>query len=74
MFKKPFEKLLEDVWSTKECQYVEVSDFETLQRLFTLRFVDDKRRKDLFDALELKYSRKKGEPKSHIRTTTEAFK
>ena len=43
MFKKPFEKLLEDVWSTKDCQYVEVSDFGTLEKLFMERFVNDKK-------------------------------
>jgi hypothetical protein len=61
VFKKPFEKLLEKVWSKKvqSCQYVEVSDFETLQRLFTLRFVEGKRRRELFDSLELKCSKQK---------------
>lgn len=58
-FKKPFEKLLENVWSTKNCQYVEVSDFNLLQRLFTERFVNRKRRKDLFDTLRIEYKSKK---------------
>ncbi|GEM_PF-1951197 len=55
-FREPFEKLLDKTWSKKDvsCQYVEVSDFDTLQRLFTYRFVDGKRRIDLFDALEIK--------------------
>jgi hypothetical protein len=55
-FGKPFEKLLKDTWSKKDasCQYVEVSDFETLQRLFTYRFIDGKRQLDLFNALEIK--------------------
>ena len=56
LFGKPFEKLLKDTWSKKNasCQYVEVNNFETLQKLFTYRFVDEKRRIDLFDALEIK--------------------
>ena len=61
-FKKPFEKLLEDKkngWNTKTCQYVEVSDFEILQRLFNERFVNGKRRNDLFDALGIQYKSRK---------------
>jgi hypothetical protein len=58
-FKKPFEKLLENVWSTKNCQYVEVSDFDLLKRLFHERFVNQKRRKDLFDALGIEIKSKK---------------
>ena len=56
IFGKPFEKLLKDTWSKKQenCQYVEVNSFETLQKLFTYRFVDDKRRIELFNALEIK--------------------
>ena len=63
-FKKPFEKLLENKkngWSTKTCQYVEVSDFDILQRLFTERFVNNKRRNELLDALDVTYT-----PKKHV--------
>ncbi len=63
-FKKPFEKLLENVWSTKGCQYVEVSDFDLLQRLFTERFVNQKRRKDLFDILGIYCAKTKKAPYS----------
>jgi hypothetical protein len=68
MFGKPFEKLLEKTWGVKNqsCQYIEVSDFETLERLFTLRFVDDKRRKELFDALGIKSKPKEGLPKEAV--------
>ncbi len=63
-FRKPFEKLLDKTWSKKNasCQYVEVSNFDTLQRLFTYRFVDCKRRSELFDALDIKHSAKKKQP------------
>jgi hypothetical protein len=64
LFGKPFEELLEKVWSKKSynCQYVEVSDFELLQKMFTLRFVDGKRRSELFDALGIHYTETKKAP------------
>ena len=61
-FKKMFESMTEKFWSTKECEYLEVSDFETLQRLFTYRFVDGKRRSKLFDALGMYYTKTKKAP------------
>jgi hypothetical protein len=50
----------------KKCEYIEVSDFGTLQSLFTERFVNGKRCKELLDALGIKYKsnkRKLKEPK-----------
>jgi hypothetical protein len=68
MFRKPFEKIFEikkGCWSTENCQYIEVSDFETLQKLFTYRFVDEKRRSKLFDSLGISYKSKEHLPKNH---------
>jgi len=63
MFTKPFDIALKK-WNNKNCQYIEFCNFKTLQKLLTHRFVDGKRRKDLFDALGLKYKPISGRPKS----------
>jgi hypothetical protein len=63
IFGKPFEKFLKVKWSTETSEYIEVSDFTILERLFHERFVNQKRRTELFDALELKYVKKEGRPK-----------
>jgi hypothetical protein len=64
VFGKPFEELLKNIWSKKNynCQYVEVSDFEVLQQMFTYRFVDGKRKAELFDALGIHYAKTKKAP------------
>jgi hypothetical protein len=65
MFNAPFKNALKK-WNTDTCQYVEVGDFLTLQKLFHERFVNGKRRQELFDALKLDYKVKSGRPKSVI--------
>jgi len=50
MFKKPYEKAIKK-WNGYE--YPEFCEFETVQRLFQSRFVDDKRGPDLFNSLGL---------------------
>lgn len=62
MFNKPFQNALKK-WNTKACEYVEVSSFELLEKLFYCRFVENKRRKELFEALELRYKPISGRPK-----------
>jgi hypothetical protein len=61
MFNKPFQNALKK-WNTNACEYVEVSSFELLEKLFYYRFVENKRRKDLFEALGLKYKPISGRP------------
>jgi hypothetical protein len=55
MFKKPFEYALRK-WNTKSCEYVEVSSFELLEKLLHYRFAENKRRQELFEALNLNYT------------------
>jgi len=50
----------------KECEYVEVSSFALLEKLFHMRFVENKRRKELFDRLGLTYKSISGRPKKHL--------
>jgi hypothetical protein len=60
-FKKPFKYALMK-WNNNQCEYVEVGDFKTLEKLFYYRFVKNKRRKELFEALGLKYKPISGRP------------
>jgi hypothetical protein len=53
-FKHPFEKAIKK-WDDYE--YVEVCQFETLQQLFHVRFVEGKRRLDLFKGLGLTHKK-----------------
>jgi hypothetical protein len=62
MFKKPFEYALKK-WNTKNCEYVEVSSFELLEKLFHYRFVENKRCEQLFDCLGLEHKPVTGRPK-----------
>lgn len=64
-FKKPFKYALMK-WNNDQCEYVEVGDFKTLEKLFYYRFVENKRRKELFEALGLKYKPISGRPKKII--------
>jgi hypothetical protein len=43
-------------WNNDQCEYVEVGDFKTLEKLFHYRFVENKRKQELFEALGLKYN------------------
>ena len=61
-FRKPFQYALKK-WNTKSCEYVEVSSFAVLERLFYYRFVENKRRKELFEGLGLKFKPIGGRPK-----------
>jgi hypothetical protein len=74
-FGRPFERLLKNIWSkkTESCQYIEVSDFETLQKLFTYRFVDGKKRFELFDSLGMTYAPIERKPKGNKNSTKKAF-
>lgn len=49
-------------WNNNQCEYVEVRDFKTLEKLFYYRFVKNKRGKELFEALGLKYKPISGRP------------
>jgi hypothetical protein len=62
LFEKPFEYALKK-WNTKSCEYVEVSSFELLEKLFYYRFVENKRREELFDSLGLEHKSVTGRPK-----------
>ena len=61
-YNKPFENALKK-WNTKTCEYVEVGDFKTLENLFYNRFVRNKRKNELFEALGLRYMPISGRPK-----------
>lgn len=50
-------------WNKGANQYVEVSSFNLLEKLFYYRFVENKRRTELFDVLNLKYKPISGRPK-----------
>jgi hypothetical protein len=50
MFTKPFDIALKK-WNNKDCQYIEFCNFETLQKLLIERFVNGKRRLELFNSL-----------------------
>jgi hypothetical protein len=50
MFKQPYEKAVKK-WNSNE--YLEFCEFETVQKLFHARFVNGKRRLDLFKSLGL---------------------
>jgi len=51
-WKKPYERPLR-LWNGQGNEYLEFCRFETLQRLFEVRFVEDRRRSGLFNALGL---------------------
>ncbi len=66
VFRKPFEKLINNIWSTETCQYVEAdSSFDTLlARLISLRdSLTAKQEKNYLTLLELDYKTKKHTPK-----------
>ena len=62
MFKKPFDYAIKK-WNNESCEYVEVSSFELLEKLFNYRFVDNKRGEELFDCLGLEHKPISGRPK-----------
>jgi hypothetical protein len=51
-WKKPYERPLK-LWNGQGNEYLEFCRFETLQRLFEVRFIDGKRGPDIFHALGL---------------------
>jgi hypothetical protein len=62
MFKKPFDYAIKK-WNTKSCEYVEVSSFELLEKLFYCRFVENKIGEELFGSLGLEHKPVTGRPK-----------
>jgi hypothetical protein len=67
-WKKPYERSLR-IWNGQGNEYLEFCRFETLQRLFEVRFVEGKRRLDLFNALGLAHkplSRARCTPHRHF--------
>jgi hypothetical protein len=79
-FPSLLDNTLESKWSSKNCEYTEVSSFEVLQQLLNKRFVEGKTAADLMDAMNMKTSEKpngrprgiKNKPKPKFRAPTEA--